>query len=328
MYLLDSSSSVESIVDDTKYVFMETFGNWQLGNQMFQYLVLQKISSLTSRKLVFIKDKLKQTPHGNLIRKYFIPYFNYINSSDINRDDLYQYMEPKNDIRFNDNMYDELIKVDTKFLNIEGFFQSYKYFSDLDYYNIFNLRGEYEVDISIKYNTIINLFNKMNTKNNHNNTKNNNTKNDNTDNYKLVSIHVRRSDYIKYNNYHTILPLTYYINVITKIIKDTDNKSNIIFIIFSDDIKWCQRVFYQIKDISYFSEYDTITDLMLMSYCHVNIISNSTFSLMGFLLNQNRDKKIIYPEMFNIMWFGINGPKYILQDLIPLNNDEKYNLVF
>ena len=58
MYLLDSSSSVESILDDTKYVFMETFGNWQLGNQMFQYLVLQKISSLTSRKLVLLQGNL------------------------------------------------------------------------------------------------------------------------------------------------------------------------------------------------------------------------------------------------------------------------------
>ena len=320
MYLSDSSSSIESIEDDTKYVFMETFGNWQLGNQMFQYLFLRKISNITSRKLVFIKDKLKQTPHGNLIRKYFIPYFNYINSSDIDRDDLYQYMEPKNDIRFNSEIYNELIKVDTKFLNIEGFFQSCKYFSDLDYNNIFNLRGEYNVDIFIKYNSIINLFNKSNTKNNHN-------KNNNNYNYKLVSIHVRRGDYIKYNNYHHILPLTYYINVITKI-KETNNEENLRFIILSDDIAWCQRLFYNIKDISYFSEYESITDLILMSYCHVNIISNSTFSLMGFLLNQNRDKKIIYPEMLDIKWFGINGPKYIIEDLIPLNTDVKYNLVF
>ena len=320
MYLSDSSSSVESLEDDTKYVFMETFGNWQLGNQMFQYLFLRKISNITSRKLVFIKDKLKQTPHGNLIRKYFIPYFNYINSSDIDRDDLYQYMEPKNDIRFNSEIYNELIKVDTKFLNIEGFFQSYKYFSDLDYNNIFNLRGEYNVDIFIKYNSIINLFNKSNTKNNHN-------KNNINNNYKLVSIHVRRGDYIKYNNYHQILPLIYYINVITKII-ETNNEENLRFIILSDDIAWCQRVFYHIKDISYFSEYESITDLILMSYCHVNIISNSTFSLMGFLLNQNRDKKIIYPEMLDIKWFGVNGPKYIIEDLIPLNTDVKYNLVF
>ena len=121
--------------------------------------------------------------------------------------------------------------------------------------------------------------------------------------------------------------MTYYINVITKII-ETNNEENLRFIILSDDIAWCQRVFYNIKDISYFSEYESITDLILMSYCHVNIISNSTFSLMGFLLNQNRDKKIIYPEMLDIKWFGINGPKYIIEDLIPLNTDVKYNLVF
>ena len=78
-----------------------------------------------------------------------------------------------------------------------------------------------------------------------------------------------------------------------------------------------------------------------MSYCNINIISNSSFSLMAHFLNTNYNKKIIHPKMFNIEWFGGHGPKYDIDDLIPLtdtqmnkpmnpmiNVDNIYNSVF
>ena len=109
-----------------------------------------------------------------------------------------------------------------------------------------------------------------------------------------------------------------YLSKINEIITDNKKLSNKRFLIFSDDIEWCQRVFHSINDISYFSTNQAITDLFLMSYCNINIISNSSFSLMAHFLNTNYNKKIIHPKMFNIEWFGGHGPKYDIDDLIPL----------
>ena len=46
-----------------------------------------------------------------------------------------------------------------------------------------------------------------------------------------------------------------------------------------------------------------LEDLWLMSLCDNNIIANSSFSWWGAWLNQNKNKKIIYPSF----WFN-NGP--------------------
>ena len=317
---LQRSISLTEVNDtnNNKYVYMETFGNWQLANQMFQYIVLHNISKLTGRKLVIIKDKINETPHKNLIKQHFSIMFDYIYTEDIDVDDMTSFKEPKDDLCYDEYFYDKIAKINEKYLNIEGFFQSYKYFLDTKPVEIFSLRGEYIIEISITFKRILDKLNIENF---------NETNN-------LISIHVRRGDYIKYNNYHPILPINYYIknindylnlnnldntnNMDNTNITDNTKLSNKRFLIFSDDIEWCQRVFHSIKDISYFSTNQAITDLFLMSYCNINIISNSSFSLMAHFLNTNINKKIIHPKMFNIEWFGVQGPKYDIDDLISL----------
>ena len=48
---LQRSISLTEVNDtnNNKYVYMETFGNWQLANQMFQYIVLDNISKFYSK---------------------------------------------------------------------------------------------------------------------------------------------------------------------------------------------------------------------------------------------------------------------------------------
>ena len=97
--------------------------------------------------------------------------------------------------------------------------------------------------------------------------------------FKLVSIHVRRGDYLEYKDYHLLLSLTYYIDNITNLLDSYSD--NLFFIICSDDIEWCKRVFYTINDKSYFSNNSGIIDMMIMSKCDINIISNSSIVLFA-----------------------------------------------
>ena len=132
-------------------------------------------------------------------------------------------------------------------------------------------------------------------------------------NLEIVSIHVRRGDYIKLQNYHLLLPKKYYDKAIS-LFKDC------FFIIFSDDIEWCKL---NINSINvYFSECNQdYIDLFLMSKCHHNIISNSSFSWWGAYLNKNINKKVVCPSK----WFAKLGPKkhdLILDDWLIIDLDE------
>lgn len=121
-----------------------------------------------------------------------------------------------------------------------------------------------------------------------------------------TSVHIRRGDYLKLNDYHHVLDLEYYHKSI-ELIGEGD------FIFFSDDMEWVRKNF--IGDNFYYSQYDNeILDLTLMSICDNNIIANSSFSWWGAYLNKNINKKVISPSR----WFGKMGPKDI-QDIIPEN---------
>ena len=97
---------------------------------------------------------------------------------------------------------------------------------------------------------------------------------------KLIFLHVRRGDYLTLSHHHYNLPIEYYINAID----EHKNKYKCLFVIFSDDMKYCKETFSQIleKDEVYFckSSKDYI-ELMVMSEMDGAIIANSSFSWWG-----------------------------------------------
>ncbi|MBD1386775.1 alpha-1,2-fucosyltransferase [Mucilaginibacter rigui] len=115
-----------------------------------------------------------------------------------------------------------------------------------------------------------------------------------------VSIHVRRSDYLKphVNNFHGVLPLSYYQkakSIIAGKIKAPQ------YYIFSDDPEWCAANFsfpdnpaLIIKNTS-----NAWEDMCLMSQCKHHIIANSSYSWWAAWLNQNENKIVIAPDK----WF-------------------------
>lgn len=112
-----------------------------------------------------------------------------------------------------------------------------------------------------------------------------------------VSLHVRRGDYLdeKINEYHGILPLTYYQKSVKIISEKTKNPH---FFIFSDDVDWCKDSFNFIEHKTVISDRNAPhwVDMYLMTKCNHHIIANSTFSWWGAWLNENEDKIVIAPK--------------------------------
>lgn len=125
-------------------------------------------------------------------------------------------------------------------------------------------------------------------------------------NIKSTSIHIRRGDYVQFQNFHPILPIEYYHNAVEELRNYTD-----MFIVFSDDIDWCKNIF--IGDNFFFVENEKdYLEMILMSMCNNNIIANSSFSWWGAWLNDYSDKKVIGPKI----WFG-PSINHNTDDIIP-----------
>jgi hypothetical protein len=122
------------------------------------------------------------------------------------------------------------------------------------------------------------------------------------------SIHVRRGDYLKYPNKHSQSPTEYYDTAISLV---KEQNPNVTFLIFSDDIQWCKNHFIG-NEYTFIEGFEDWEDLILMSICDANIITNSTFSWWAAWLGETPGKLIIAPEK----WFGPEGPQD-QQDIIP-----------
>ena len=177
-----------------------------------------------------------------------------------------QIMHEYNEVNFH---YNEIPNIDGN-IRLFGYFQSEKYF--LKYRNeILNL---FEID-----DNTLKKINKI---------------------YKSIlnedtcSIHVRRGDYLKLPNHHPTQHIEYYLNSVELMGNDKH------YLIFSDDINWCNDNFDFIKNKTFISGTYDFEDLYLMSMCKNNIIANSSFSWWSAWLNQNLNKKIIAPKI----WFG------------------------
>lgn len=178
-------------------------------------------------------------------------------------------------------------------LSLEGYFQSYKYFTPEILQELF------EFDDNVSFSIKISGIEKI-------------TNNNGLD---LCSIHVRRGDYLKYPDHHPLCSEEYYIQAINKMSHERGISN---FLVCSDDISWCKDFFGKFGDSCtfLFSECDSdMADFSLMRSCEHNIISNSTFSLMAAMLNQNPNKIVISPSKDN--WHGAGYGHWNHDDLIP-----------
>lgn len=128
-----------------------------------------------------------------------------------------------------------------------------------------------------------------------------------------VAIHIRRGDFLTHPDSLKNIgfaPLDYF----EKAISFFENKfPNVSFFVFSDDVEWAKTNIAASSPIIYVSNpaLSDCEELMLMSYCGHNIISNSTFSWWSAWLNKNKNKIVVRPNR----WF--NNPSWSSKDLLP-----------
>jgi hypothetical protein len=118
----------------------------------------------------------------------------------------------------------------------------------------------------------------------------------------VISLHIRRGDYVNNQGNHPVQPLEYYENALTYFDENTT------VMIFSDDPEWCKNQEIFKPDRFLVSETgNNVYDLCMMSLC-----DHSSFSWWGAWLSSNQNKKVICPQN----WFG-PALNHDTKDLIP-----------
>lgn len=134
----------------------------------------------------------------------------------------------------------------------------------------------------------------------------------------IVSIHIRRGDYLKFPDVHLAQNISYYENAM----KHFQDKKYF-FIIFSMDFQWInqQPLFMNLENKMFMKGTSDIEDMYLMSMCDHNIIANSSFSWWGSYLGEQETRKVVAPKKwFNTKhmpeedWQDIYCDKWIVEE--------------
>jgi len=132
-----------------------------------------------------------------------------------------------------------------------------------------------------------------------------------------VCVHVRRGDYVepKHVNFIGLSSIDYYRRAVARVREFVEQP---VFFIFSDDLAWCRANFDWLGGAARFMEYTTppdlkhhASDLQLMTRAEYFITANSTFSWWAAWLAGDRAKLVITPKE----WF--KDPRLSADDLVP-----------
>lgn len=245
----------------------------RLGNQMFQFASLKGIARNNGYEYCIRNSRMENEWKDHQL---FIPFkLSKTSSLNVQEIDARRPTVIEASFAFDENLFNKC----PDWVNLQGYFQSEKYFK--------NIEDEIRQDFEFR-DEILNPCKEM------------------IDGVRNpVAIHIRRTDYLTNSN-HSVLSLEYYEKAITEF-------SDCRFLIFSDDIKWCneQRLF-QSDQFMISESGSSFIDLCLMTLCSGHIIANSSFSWWGAWLADSN--KIVAPEN----WFaGSNNQHLDTKDLIP-----------
>ncbi len=237
----------------------------RLGNQMFQYASLKGIARnrgfnfcIPPQSTFGLHDLNVKNSDSSI---YIFP--------KLNPDDINITSNPvRNESSFSFDF--DLFNSCDDDIDLMGYFQNKKYFENIED----EIREEFS--FSSEVNDLCGEYvNSISSKN------------------ELISLHIRRGDYLYLSDHHPPLEIDYYERALQKI------KSNAEVLIFSDDPEWCKTQKLFSSDRFLVSESNnSVYDLCLMTMCSHHIIANSSFSWWGAWLSKS--KNVIAPNQ----WFG------------------------
>ena len=131
----------------------------------------------------------------------------------------------------------------------------------------------------------------------------------------LVSVHIRRGDYLQLCDKFPVCTLQYFQNAIQILEKKIKSP---FYLIFTDDIKWFKE---NASDFNIGNRFiicseqlkNSVLELTCMAYCDHNIISNSTFSWWGAWIRDIENKIVIAPKT----WLTIPERKILNEEIVP-----------
>jgi hypothetical protein len=261
-----------------------------IGNQLFQYAMARRLASYNNAELIIdnISGFLKDVDYR---RSYELDIFNLpFKTLSSNTFFLYNYKRKiiklinrfyklKNNIYLEEvNMSFDKHLLDFQFnkcLYLDGYWQCYEYFSDVQK----KIKSDLQLDLNQMYEDkelLMNIYK-----------------------HESVAIHFRFFSNENSVNNSDNISFEYYKKAI---LYSTEKLCNPHFFIFSDNIKaiQCNEFISSLKNITYVnssSQIGDMCDLWLMSLCKHNIIANSTFSWWAAWLNNNANKIIICPDI-------------------------------
>lgn len=235
----------------------------RLGNQMFQYAAVKAVSI----KLGY-EARIPRYPGLDLIEVFDIPEAELTEADAATLE--HTYAEPQ--FTFSDSVF-----AIPDSCNLHGYFQSEKYFehctSEIRASFAFKRPLKAQADAASKR-----LFGTGWLK------------------ATLVSLHVRRGDYLSKPGYHPTCGKEYYDRALDHLEREF---GRLRVVVFSDDIAWCRKTFRGMR-YRFATGNDHGTDMLLMSRCEHHVIANSSFSWWAAWLNPSPDKIVIAPAD----WFG------------------------
>jgi hypothetical protein len=222
---------------------MHNFGGGRLGNQLFQCGLLFSIKHKTGQEFYLKRGTGFSHQFWNCFDVDYIP----SNGEHLIRKN---YGCP---YEFYPEVYEQQLGT-----IYDGYFQNLSYYNNcrIEYINFLKFKNEHS---SYAIQKIRDLKNKYNMP--------------------IVSVHIRRGDYmIAEHVWGNLTKSNYYNEAFNKI------GSENLYLIFSDDLEWCRNNF-NLKHME-FIDADEFKSLCLMSMCDINIVANSSFSWWGAFLNQ------------------------------------------
>lgn len=255
-----------------------------LGNQMFQYATGRALA-IKNKDILKIDDSSLSFAKeiGYIHRAFSLQYFN-IGAGVVDQKDVIKIKYPKGLIskiisKINTKIlkkyfvnYDKTVMEQTGDIFLDGYYQSEKYFKDYE--------KEIRESLTLKEGLKGELKSYLEKIKN--------------DPYS-VSVHVRRGDYVKHPEFGGICSINYYKDAEELILKSIPEAN---FYIFSDDVNWVRKNIFFGRHVNFLHKHYSkdFEELVMMSYCKHNIISNSSFGWWGAWLNTNKDKIIIAPK--------------------------------